>query len=84
MTEVLTTNDIRANIAANLRRMLADRQWSVLDLVEKSGVPQNTVYRIVRGENEPSITHMAAICDTLGCSIDRLISEPPEFSQISA
>lgn len=79
MSEVLTTTEIRGNVAVNLRRLLDDREWSVATLIAKSGVPHNTVYRILRGENEPSLSHLAAICDVLGCSIDKIISEPPEF-----
>ena len=81
---MMTSDDIRENIAENLRRMLEDRAWNTAKLVERSGVPTNTVYRILRGENEPSLTHIAAICDVLGCSIDRVISRPPELSQIPA
>lgn len=84
MSEAVTTDEIRSNIAANLRRAIDDRGWSVATLIEKSGVPQNTVYRILRGENEPSITHLWALCETLGMSMDRIVDSPPELVRTSA
>lgn len=76
---MITASEVRENVAANLRRLIDDRGWSVAKLIVKTGVPQNTMYRILRGDNEPSVSHLAAICDALGCSIDKVISEPPEF-----
>ena len=73
---MLTVDDAKANISANLKRILKDRGMTVYDLVRRTGAPQNSVYRVVRGENEPGATLLAQIAEALDVSIERLMSFP--------
>lgn len=79
MDTVITTDDVKQNVARNLKRAIDDRGWSVSDFIQKTGIPKNTTYRILRAENAPTLTHLTAIRDTMGISIDWLISENSEF-----
>lgn len=80
----MTESEARSNIATNLRRALDDREMSVADLIEKTKVPHNTVYRMLRGDNQPSVAHLATICDALQVSMDKIVARPPDLVENSA
>lgn len=70
-----TDEVMRVRISQNLRRLLAKRGLNVRDLVGLSHEPHNTVYRIVRGDNTPSVATLSALARALDTTIDYLISE---------
>jgi transcriptional regulator with XRE-family HTH domain len=76
MTPMLTTKEAKANISANIRRIITARGMSVLDLAKLTEEPQNSVYRVVRGENEPGAVLLSRIAEALDVSVDRLLSFP--------
>lgn len=73
---MLTTKEAKANISANIRRIITARGMSVLDLAKLTEEPQNSVYRVVRGENEPGAVLLSRIAEALDVSVDRLLSFP--------
>jgi len=73
---MMTTENAKENISANVRRMLAERGMSTYGLAKATGEPQNTVYRIVRGDNEPGAVLLAKIAEALGCTMDDLLAFP--------
>lgn len=75
---MLTDQDCRDFVAENIRRLLAARGWKPLTLANKlSGiVPQNTIYRIVRGESYGTAPMQVAIAEVLGVTVDYLLTDP--------
>jgi transcriptional regulator with XRE-family HTH domain len=76
----MTDEVAKANIAANIRRLLAMRKapenqqkW----LAEESGESEMRISLYVRGERMASAGVLTRIADALGVSIDELIDDPP-------
>lgn len=76
--KLLTDNEIKANISANLRRLLDLRGWAQSDLARESDVKEMMISLVVRGISLPGISIAARIADALETSIDKLIAPPPE------
>ena len=72
---LLTRDDVRTNISANIHDKLVEREWTVETLYEQVEklVPRNTVYRIARGENAGAIHHLVAIGNVLNMTVDEMI-----------
>lgn len=76
MSTVLTDSEIRANIAGNLRRILASRGLSQAQLAELSGESEMNISRVIRGETMAGTCIIAHIAEGLDVSIDRLVFPP--------
>lgn len=74
---MITASDeaIRQAIHRNLQRLLKKRKLKVSDLVTLTGEPPNTIYRISRGDNTPTVSTLYAIARALDTTVDFLISE---------
>ncbi len=68
----------KANLAANVRRLLKARGLTQTRLAEMIDKPQSLVSRITDGRNMPGGTTLARIAEALDVSIDRLLAAPPE------
>lgn len=73
---MIDTESAKQNISSNVRRILEERGMSVYRLAIATKEPPNTVYRIVRGENEPGTVVLARIAEALECTVDELLSFP--------
>lgn len=73
-----TDIEARANIAANLNRILADRGWSYTNLAKATGDPLMTISRLCRGQNVPGAGVLARVAEALDVSMDRLVGAPPK------
>ena len=71
-----TQEEIRANIAANLRRILAARGLTQADLAKLSHESEMNISRVIRGTNTVGTDITAHIAEALDVSIDRLVSSP--------
>lgn len=80
---MISTEDAKANISANIRRILDTRGMTVYQLAKLTKEPQNSVYRVVRGDNEPGAVLLARIAEALDVSIDRLLSFPEKLQKVS-
>lgn len=78
---MITTDEAKANLSANIRRILRARGMSVYTLAKLAKEPKNTVYRVVRGENEPGAVLVARIAEALDVSIDRLFAFPEKLQK---
>ena len=65
------------NIAANLRRILDERELNQSDLSRMTGDPVMTISRLCRGRNVPKVGVVARAAEALDVSIDRLTGPPP-------
>ena len=72
----MTEGEARTNIAANLRRILATKDFSLRELSRRADIPINSLSRIVRGLNEPKIAIVATLADALETTVDRLLMPP--------
>lgn len=62
-------------VAANVRRLLDARGWTAADLAREVG-RQNTVYRIARGDNLPTLQTLQRLAGALGVGIEEFLAEP--------
>jgi transcriptional regulator with XRE-family HTH domain len=75
--KVVTEQDARQNIAANLRRILTDRGINQTALARMAGENHVAISRVLRGTNTPTVTLLSHIAEALDVSMDRLLSPPP-------
>jgi transcriptional regulator with XRE-family HTH domain len=68
--------ELPRNIAANVTRILESRGLSVADLVESTGEPPNTIYRLCRGDNVPLADLVDVVARSLDVSVERLFQKP--------
>jgi transcriptional regulator with XRE-family HTH domain len=76
MSTVLSDSEVRANIAANLRRILDSRGLTQADLARLSGESEMNISRVIRGESTAGTGIMARIAEALDVSLDRLVFPP--------
>jgi transcriptional regulator with XRE-family HTH domain len=77
MSDVISDDRAKRNIAANVRRLLQDRQWTQAELATKTQEKQATISRIVNGLHVPGAGVVARIAEAFDVSADRLLAEPP-------
>lgn len=75
---MLTDDQIKANMSANLRRLLGSRHWAQSDLAREADVKEMMVSLVIRGKSLPGIAIASRIAEALETSIDKLIMPPPE------
>lgn len=75
---------VKGNIAANVRRLLTARGWSQFDLSRKTGEKQPTINRICNGKNIPSAAILSRIAEAFDVSIDRLVADSQENSTVAS
>jgi transcriptional regulator with XRE-family HTH domain len=77
MSTVISDEQARNNIAANLQRIIEERGITQTQLAAQSDQPIMTINRLVRGQNEPRIALVARVAEALDVSVDRLVAAPP-------
>lgn len=80
---MLTDDDVRVNLAANLKRMLAERDISQAELGRLTGVTQANISLICAGKHVSGVGVLARIAEALDTSIDFLIASPKPSSKKS-
>jgi XRE family transcriptional regulator, regulator of sulfur utilization len=69
----------RKVIGGNLRRIRKSRGWSQERLSDKSGLDQDYVGRLERGQVNVSTDTLAKVCAVLGVDMMELFKPIPEF-----
>ena len=64
----------------NLRALRGD--LSVLELSRRSGVARNTIAALERGEGNPTVDTLYALCDALGVSLSDLLAPVAEVAAV--
>jgi transcriptional regulator with XRE-family HTH domain len=70
----VATTQLRASLAANLRRVRAESGWSLRELALRADVSKALLSRIERGEGNPSIETLFRIATALVCPVSELIT----------
>lgn len=83
MSTVITDEAAKRNISRNIQVLLERRKISILKFSQDIGEPQNTVYRIVRGDNMPGVALLARMAEFLMVTVDDLLSDPKNFRKVS-
>jgi transcriptional regulator with XRE-family HTH domain len=72
---VLTNDEARTNIAANVRWKMQQSGISQANLAKASKTPLMTVNNIINGQHQPLVAALARIAEALGVSLDWLVAE---------
>lgn len=60
------------SLSKNLRRFMTEKELSVTQVSQKSGVPAKTIYHWLNGQQPRKIEHLFSICDVLNITLDEL------------
>ena len=67
--------NIRGNISmTNLKRIIDDKQISIVKLAINSKISDSTVKAYISGAKIPSLPTLVSIADYLGCNLDYLLN----------
>lgn len=69
-------DDKNSYLAENLKAFRNKRNYTQEEFSKLSGLARSTITNIESGEANPSISKVITIADTLGVSVDQLISKP--------
>ncbi len=75
---MLTEDQAKQNIAANLRRIMESRNLSQSELARMTGDHQTAISRIIHAQNSPGVAFLARLAEALQTTVDYLIAAPPE------
>lgn len=59
-------------LSKNLRRFMTEKELSVAQVAQQSGVPAKTIYHWLNGQQPRKIEHLFRICDVLNVTLDEL------------
>jgi transcriptional regulator with XRE-family HTH domain len=77
------TEALGGHLGEQLRRLRAQRGWSLERLAGVCGVSRSMLSQIERGEANPTVIVAAAIARALGVSLDELVTPPDQGSPLS-
>jgi transcriptional regulator with XRE-family HTH domain len=66
------------NIAENVRRLMALRKMTQIDVARAAGVSQPFIHRILEGTSNPNAIALRNVAEALGTTSDALIDNPKE------
>ena len=84
MQAVIKDAEAKANIAANVSRLIELRGISQKELAARTGETEMSISRVARGLHVPGSTMLARIAEALGTSVDSLIYGNGKKSRQSA
>lgn len=77
MSTVLTDDDAKSLISANVKRLLDERDMSQAELARATGESTARISQMIHGQKLPSAAFLARIAEALEVAADELLS-PPE------
>lgn len=63
------------DITRHIKQILEDKGWSNYRLAKKSGIPKETLNKMLRDNTTPSIRSLIKICKGLGISVSQFMAE---------
>jgi transcriptional regulator with XRE-family HTH domain len=76
MTTVITDEQAKEWIAANVSRLMKERGLTQVDIAAITGEQQMRIWRIANGLNLPSSAVLKRVAEALETTADELMSEP--------
>ena len=73
MDETTETASLDSQIAARLRALRAERNWSLEELARRSGVSRATLSRLENAEVSPTANVLGRLCAAYGLAMSRLM-----------
>ncbi len=70
-----------ANLAENVRRKMIRENISQSELAEATGIPQTSISRLLRCENDPAVSVVCRLADYFETSVDRLLETPAKAAK---
>jgi transcriptional regulator with XRE-family HTH domain len=67
--------ELDRRLAERLLRLRSQRNWTLDDLAQRSGVSRATLSRLERGETSPTASLLNRLCHAHGLSLSRLLAE---------
>ena len=80
---MITEAEARRNVATNVVTLLEALGMTQRDLAHATGLDDMKISRICRGLHDPGTVAMARIAKVLHTSIDKLLEDPKEFSNVA-
>lgn len=84
----VTNAEAAENIAENVARLLADRDWSQRELSRRTKDPHMSIVNALSGDHIPNAGILARMAEALETTVDSLLSRPkaktPKKSRRSA
>ena len=71
------------DVIKKLNRLRLERNMSVYRLAELSGLNQSTLANTFSRGTVPSVKHLEAICETLGCTLAQFFTEDEEHMELT-
>lgn len=81
---MITDAQAKKNIAANVSRLLDEKQLSQTELAKQTKESRMTIWRLCSGLHVPSAALLARIAEVLGTNLDALMSQPPKNNRRTA
>jgi transcriptional regulator with XRE-family HTH domain len=72
---VETSEQIEPRIAKRLAQLRAERQWSLEELSERTGISRASLSRLERSELSPTAAMLGRLCTAFGWTLSRLMAE---------
>jgi transcriptional regulator with XRE-family HTH domain len=80
MIEMLTDDEVRVNVAANLNDLLEEKGLTQTQLAEMTGDPISTISALCRARSVPKCGILGRVAEVLRVNVDRLMDPPPQKS----
>ena len=79
---VLTAEQTKKRIAANLATVMKDRGASVRQLAKAIGESHSSVHTMIMGQNDSRVSMVAKAAEHFGITVDDLLLPAYKFSEI--
>lgn len=73
---MITDDEARQNISANVRALLYERKWKQADLCRAIGEKPMRVNYLIRGKKLPSAAFLSRVAEALDTTLDELLRQP--------
>lgn len=74
---MLTDDEVKANVAANVTRLLVKNGWSQRELARRTSDTTMAISRVCRAEHVAGSGILVRIAEAFDVSVDRLVLAPP-------
>lgn len=69
------SNALDSRLAQRLAALRTERNWSLDELAQATGISRATLSRLERGETSPTASLLGKLCSTYGITMSRLLGE---------